>query len=166
MRRGTCAQVRYKCVASIRLPRRRTPAKDRQRMNPLPDFLAAHWCPALLLGVALTVLVVLGLLRRRKVRWATLLFVLSSILAVGSAGGFVLPPRWGLGVLVCAAAIFACLFLILALTGAWRPSLGYAVAVLALLGAGGLWLNAAGSGFLEICRDLRGLTFLQPWWLL
>src|SRR5262245_41484851 len=135
-------------------------------MNPLPDFLAAHWCPSLLLGVALTVLTVLPLLRHRKARGTAPLLVLSSALAVASIGGLALPPRWGWWVLVGALAIFVCLFLLLALTGAWRPSLGYGVAVLALFGAGGLWLNAAGVGFLEMCRDLRGLTFLQPWWLL
>jgi hypothetical protein len=135
-------------------------------MSPLLTFLTAHWLPALLLGIALAIAAVRGLLRRRKLRWFAPLLVLSAALAVASVGGLVLSPRWAWWVLVSAATVFICLFLLLALTGAWRSSFGYGVAVLALFGAGGLWLNAAGAGLLEMCRDLRGLTFLQPWWLL
>ncbi|HEY7425562.1 MAG TPA: vWA domain-containing protein, partial [Gemmataceae bacterium] len=135
-------------------------------MSSLLTFLMAHWFPALLLGIALAIGAVRGLLRRRKLRWFASLLVLSASLAVASVGGLVLSPRWAWWVLISAIAVFACLFLVLALTGAWRRWPAYGVAVLALLGAGGLWLNAAGVGFLEVCRDLRGLTFLQPWWLL
>jgi Mg-chelatase subunit ChlD len=135
-------------------------------MNSLSDFLTAHWCPALLLGIALAALAVLGLLRRRKVRGFMPLLVLSIALAVASIGGLALSPRWGWWLFVSAGAVFVGLFVILALTGAWRPSLGWGVAILAVFGAGGLWLNVAGATFLEIGRDLRGLTFLQPWWLL
>jgi Mg-chelatase subunit ChlD len=134
-------------------------------MGPLLIFLAAHWCPALLLGIALALLAGLGL-RPRKVRYFTPLLVLGIASTVAAVGGLALSPRWGGWVLVSAVVVFLCLFLVLVLTGAWRPSFAYGVAVLALLGTGGLWLNAAGASFLEIGRDLRGLTFLQPWWLL
>ncbi len=132
-------------------------------MNPLLEFLASHWCPALLLGVALAVLATLGLLRPRHIRWFTPLLLSSIAVAIG---GLTLSPHWGGWVFVSAVAVFIGLFLLLAVSGFWRPSLAYAVATLALLGAGGLWLNAAGANIIEICRDLRGLTFLHPWWLL
>ncbi len=135
-------------------------------MGSLLDFLAASWCPSLLLGIALTLLAALGRLRRRKVRGFTSLLVLGSAVAVASIGGLALLPRWGWWLLVSALAFFVCLIILLALSGAWRPALGYTVAVLALFGAGGLWLNAAGASFLEMCHDLRGLMVLHPWWLL
>jgi hypothetical protein len=139
---------------------------DRQRMNALLAFLIAHWWPALLLGIALAVLAMLGLLRRRNVRWFTPLLVSSSIAAIAGIGGLVLPSRWGGWLLVGAVVVFVGLFLLLAVSGAWWRWLAYGVAVLALLGAGGLWLNAMGAGLIETYRDLRGLTFLHPWWLL
>ncbi len=135
-------------------------------MGPLLTFLAAHWCPAVLLGLALALLAALRLLRRRNVRYFIPLLVLGLAAAVASVGGLTLSPRWGGWILVSTIALSICLFAVLALTGAWRPSLGYGVAVLALLGAGGMWLNAAGTILLDMGRDLRGLTFLQPWWLL
>ena len=134
-------------------------------MNPLLDFLTTHWCPALLLAIALAALAVLGLLRHRNIRGFRLLLVFAGALAVASIGGLILSPRWGGWVLGCAAALLVVLFAILALSGAWWRWLGWGVAVLALLGAGGLWLDAAGAGLLEMGRDLRGLTFLHPWWL-
>jgi Mg-chelatase subunit ChlD len=135
-------------------------------MRLLLDFLTAHWCPALQLALALTALALLGLLRHRPIRWYTSLLVLAGALAVASIGGLTLSPRWGWWVLVSALAIFVCLFAILALSGAWWRWLGWSVAALALLGAGGLWLDAVGASLLEAGRDLRGLTFLHPWWLL
>ncbi len=135
-------------------------------MGVLVDYLTAHWCPAVLLGLALAMLAALRLLSHRRIRWFTSLLVLSLVLAVASVGGLALPPRWGGWLLVFAAALFVGLFLLLAFSGAWWRSLAYSVAVLALLGAGGLWLNAAGASALEMVRDLRGLTFLHPWWLL
>ncbi|HEY7311088.1 MAG TPA: VWA domain-containing protein [Gemmataceae bacterium] len=134
-------------------------------MGSLFTFLTAHWLPALLLGIALATLAVLGLLRPRKIRWSTPLLVVSAALAVAAVGGLALPPRWAWWILVYSVAILGCLFLLLALTGAWQRWSAYVVAVLVLLGSGGLWLDATGSKFLEIGRDLRGLTFLHPWWL-
>jgi Mg-chelatase subunit ChlD len=135
-------------------------------MNPLLDFLVAHWCPALLLGIALAALAALGLLRHRNVRWFTPLLVASLAAAVAGVGGLSLSPRWGGWIFVSAIAVFVGLFLLLAASGIWRRSLAYGVAVLVLLGAGGLCLNWAGANILEMYRDLRGLTFLHPWWLL
>jgi hypothetical protein len=135
-------------------------------MDVLLHFLAARWCPALLLGIALSVLAALRLLPRRKIRWFTPLLLFSCSLIIASIGGLILSPRWGGWLLVGASTVFVCLLLILAISGAWWRWLGYGALVLALLGAGGLWLNAAGASVLEVCRDLRGLTFLHPWWLL
>jgi hypothetical protein len=135
-------------------------------MDVLLPFLTARWFPLVLLGIALAILAALGLLRRRKVRGFPPLLVLNGVLAVASVGGLVLSPRWGGWLLVSVAMAFVCLLLILAVSGAWWRSLGYGVALFALLGAGGLWLNVAGAGLLEVCRDLRGLTFLHPGWLL
>src|SRR5262249_5956079 len=107
-----------------------------------------------------------GLLRRRNLHWFTPLIVFGIGLAAVSIGGLILSPRWGGWLLVSAIAIFIGLFLLLAVSGAWWRWPAYAVAFLALLGAGGLWLNAIGANIVEIARDLRGLTFLHPWWLL
>jgi peptidoglycan/LPS O-acetylase OafA/YrhL len=90
-------------------------------MNSLLTFLIAYWCPALVLGIALATLAVLGLLSRRQIRWFTLLLIVSIALAVAAIGGFALSPRWAGWVLVSAITIFVCLFLVLAQTGAWRP---------------------------------------------
>jgi Mg-chelatase subunit ChlD len=135
-------------------------------MNSLLDFLAPLWCPAVLLGIALVVLVMLRLPRHRNLRWFKPLFISSSALAISSIGGLILSPFWGAWLLVSAIAILVGLFLLLAVSSAWWRWLAYSAAVLALLGAGGLWLNAAGASIIEIIRDLRGLTFLHPWWLL
>jgi hypothetical protein len=134
-------------------------------MNPLLDFLVAHWCPAALLGVALTALAALGLLRHRNIRWYKPLLVSSLAVASAGFGGLVLSPRWGGWIFLSAVVVFVALFLLLAVSGVWRRSLAYGVAVLALFGAGGLWLNAVGASVLDIYRDLRGLTFLHPAWL-
>jgi hypothetical protein len=135
-------------------------------MNPSFDFLVAHWCSAALLGIALMVLAVLRLLRHRDIRWLKILLTVTIAVAIASVGGLVLSPRWAGWLLVSAVAIFIGLFLLLAVSGAWWRWLAYSVAVLALLGAGGLWLNEIGASIVEIGRDLRGLTFLHPWWLL
>jgi hypothetical protein len=135
-------------------------------MNSLFDFLVKHWCPALLLGINLAVLAALRLLRHRHIRWFTPLLVFSIALAVASIGGLILSPRWGAWLLISAVAVFIGLFLILAVSGAWWRWPSYVVGVLALLGAGGLWLNAIGASIVEIAYDLRGLTFLYPCWLL
>jgi hypothetical protein len=132
-------------------------------MNALLDFLVARWSPAALLGVAVAMLVALGLLRRRHIHWFKPLFVVTIALAMASIGGFILLPHWGRWLLISAVAVFIALSLLLAVSGAWWRWPAYAVAVLALLGAGGLWLNAVGAGIVEIFRDLRGLTFLHPW---
>ena len=135
-------------------------------MNVLFDRLTAHWCPVLLLGIALAVLAALGLLRHRNVRWFTPLLLSSLAVVLAGVGGLALSPRWGGWLLISAISAFVGLILLLAVSGVWRPSLAYGVAIVALFGAGGLWLNAVGSSFLEMYRDLRGLTFLHPVWLL
>ena len=105
-------------------------------MSRLAEFLSERWFSVSLLGVSLALVAALGLMRRRKVRSFTPLLVLGAASAVAGVGGLALSPRWGGWVLVSAVVLFVCLFLVLALTGAWRPSLGYGVAFLALLGAG------------------------------
>jgi hypothetical protein len=135
-------------------------------MNTLLDSLAMHWYPAALLGIGLAVLAVLGLLRHRNIRWFTPLLVTSGALTIASIGGLILSPRWGIWLLLFAVLVFVGQFVVLAVSGAWWRWLAYSVAVLALLGAGGLWLNAIGASIWEIAHDMRGLTFLHPWWLL
>ncbi|HTU22655.1 MAG TPA: VWA domain-containing protein [Gemmataceae bacterium] len=135
-------------------------------MKPFLDSLVTYWCPAALLTIALAVLAALGLLRHRHIRGFTPFLIISIALVIASIGGFVLPPRWGGWLLVSAIAVFISLFLLLAVSGAWWRWPAYVLAILALFGAGGLWLNAIGAGILEIAHDLRGLTFLHPWWLL
>src|SRR6185437_12753598 len=114
-------------------------------MKPLLDILHAHWCPTTLLGIALALLTILGVLRPRNIRGFTPLLVSSIALAVASIGGLILSPRWGGWLLVSAIAIFIGLFLLLALSGVWWRWPAYVLAVLALLGGGGLWLNALGA---------------------
>jgi hypothetical protein len=135
-------------------------------MNPLLEFLTMRWCPAALLGIALAILAALALLRHRHVRGFAPLLIFCIALSIASVGGLSLSPRWGGWLLVFAAALFIGLFLILAVSGAWWRWPAYGVVVMALFGAGGLWLNAIGAGILEVGHDLRGLTFLHPWWLL
>ena len=101
-------------------------------MNPLLDFLVTNWCPAALLGVALAVLVAMGLLRRRNIRWFRPLLGASCLLVVASIGGLVLPPRWGGLLLVSAFAGLVGLFLVLAVSGSWWRWPAYGVALLAL----------------------------------
>jgi Mg-chelatase subunit ChlD len=116
------------------------------------EYLAAHWASALLLAVALA-----ALGRRRPA---------AVVVAVAAVGGLAVPPRFAGWLLLAAVVVLFVLLAVLALTGAWWRLPAYAVAVLALLGAGGLWLDAAGRGLVETARDLRSIEFLQPWWLL
>ncbi len=135
-------------------------------MSALFDFLTAHWCPALLIGVAASMWIGLILARGRFLGWHKPLLASSLAGTIVGLGGLALSPQWGGWIFVSSVVALVGLLLLLAVSGLWWRWLAYGFGFLALLGLGGLWLNALGAGVLDLYGALRGLTVLRPAWLL
>ncbi len=131
-------------------------------MQPTLDFLGLNWLAVIAVacaGVALA-------LRRRGAALGAGSLGFGGLLLGGvpvSAFDFVLDPAV-VAVAVALAGFTLATFAML-IFRVWSFGLGVTLAVLLLLGVGGLTLRPAGAALVEASKSLRGLQFVRPEWL-
>lgn len=119
------------------------------------------------LALALAVIVGVALLwKARRSGWSLLTALTAAAFALLGVGGLTLPGGWAGWALSGAALSLLLMLVVLISTGHWWRPLAWSVAVVALLGLGGVLNGPISDGMLETTRALRGLEFGQPVWLL
>jgi uncharacterized membrane protein len=135
-------------------------------MTRLLEHLSQQWLASIVAGVAILVVILAILLRRRLGGWGIALQVLAWPVAAFALGRLLVSPDASGWFLVLSLLALGVLFTLLLLLGLWSGLAWLAATVLLFLALGGRYwqptVNAAG----DLGNTLATLEFVHPWWLL
>jgi uncharacterized membrane protein len=130
------------------------------------EYLTEHWLAVVLLILALVPGLRAARLRKLRGAWPAAWVLSSAGLALSALGGLLVPSSVALWLGAAGGIAILTLGLIVIVSGAWSPLLGYLTAALIVLGLGGAGAQSCGTALVDAARLVLSFEPTQPWWLL